>query len=167
MKTGKITEVPLSAAAGIAAAIKALRPHCRIIACEPAGKRLGDALAARTRLVDEAAADAAVKTIADAIRTQPLGEVPWVLAEELLDRSVLSVTDEQIEDAMRISLLELKQAVEPAGAVALAALLSPAFAAVRGAGLVGDDGARRPLKNVAAIICGGNVDAQQLRQLLD
>lgn len=147
---------------GMITGIATAMPNCRIIACEPVGKRLEDSLAAGTRIVDPAIADAALETIADAIRTQPLGEIPWVLAQALLDRTVISVTDEQIRSAMRISLLEMKQAVEPAGAVALAALLSPAFAAVREAGVVGHDGKRRPLRNVAAIICGGNFDPEEL-----
>ena len=150
---------------GIAAAIKALRPCCRIIACEPAGKRLQDSLAAGTRVLDPAVADAAIDTIADAIRTQPLGENPWTLAKALLDSTVLSVTDEEISAAIRISVVEMKQAVEPAGAVALAALLSPAFSAVRDAGII-DNGAWRPLRNVAAVICGGNVDPDVLCRIL-
>jgi len=98
---------------GIAAAVRALRPHCRIIACEPAGKRLQDSFAAGRRIVDPATADVALDTVADAIRTQPLGPIPWALAEALVDRSVLSVSDEEIRAAMRISLLEMKQVVEP------------------------------------------------------
>jgi serine racemase len=151
---------------GIATAVKAMRPNCRIIACEPLGKRLQDSLAAGTRIIDASTADAAIKTIADAIRTQPLGETPWLIAQRLLDATVISVNDDQIHAAMTISLLEMKQVVEPAGAVALAALLSPAFALVRDEGVIDDDGNRRPLRNVAAIICGGNIDPQHLKLLL-
>ena len=50
--------------------------------------------------------------------------------------------------------------------MALAALLSPAFKALRDEGVVDPaDGQRRPLRNVAAIICGGNVDPQKLYEL--
>ena len=147
---------------GIAVAVKALHPSCRVIACEPAGKRLQDSLTAGTRIIDPRIADVALDTLADAIRTQPLGTIPWVLAQELVDRTVISVSDEDIRAAMRILLLEMKQAVEPAGAVALAALLSPEFSGIRDAGVpAGDgdgDGGRRPMRNVGAIICGGNVD---------
>lgn len=150
---------------GIAAAVKSLLPNCRIIACEPIGKRLQDSLAAGTRIIDATTADAAIKTIADAIRTQPLGENCFLIAQCLLDHTVISVNDDQIHAAMKISLLEMKQVVEPAGAVALAALLSPAFALVRDAGVIDDDGRRRPIRNVAAIICGGNVDPKHLQLL--
>ena len=150
---------------GIAAAVRALRPNCRVIACEPAGKRLQDSFAAGARIVDPAIADVALDTIADAIRTQPLGPIPWALAEAWVDRSVISVSDEEIRAAMRISLLQMKQVVEPAGAVALAALLSQGFARIREEGVMTDRG-RRPLRTVAAIICGGNVDPGMLAGVL-
>jgi len=67
---------------------------------------------------------------------------------------------------MRTSLLEMKQVVEPAGAVALAALLSPGFARIRSEGVM-TDGGRRPLRTVAAIICGGNVDPGTLAHVLN
>ena len=146
---------------GIAAAVKALHPKCRIIACEPVGKRLRDSLAAGKRIIDPAIADAALDTVADAIRTQPLGAIPWELAQALIDTEVISVNDVEIRAAMRVLLLEMKQAVEPAAAVALAALLSPQFARIRTQGIAASSGAggeRRPLLQVAAVLCGGNVE---------
>ena len=146
---------------GIAVAIKALRPEVRVIACEPAGKDLRVALTTSTRVLDEDASNAALDTIADAIRTKSFGPLPWEAASTLLDPTVLSVTDAEIRAAMRISLFEMKQGVEPAGAVCLAALLSPAFATVRDQGIAG-----RPLRNVAAVVCGGNVDPGLLLDVL-
>jgi hypothetical protein len=43
--------------------------------CEPLGKGLGQALATDTRVAPDA--DAALDTIADAIRTKAFGDVPW------------------------------------------------------------------------------------------
>ena len=84
----------------------------------------------------------------------------WPLSYGLLDaRDVLAVDDAAIEAALRLTASELKQAVEPAGAVALAGLLSPAFAALR-------DDPERPLRRVAAVVCGGNVDAGTLAAIL-
>ena len=79
---------------GIAAAVRARLPHARVIACEPEGKRLGDALTARERVLDASTANEALRTVADAIRTQALGEIPWQMCsdERLLDDVVLSVT---------------------------------------------------------------------------
>lgn len=138
---------------GIACAITALRPAVRVIAVEPRGKRLQECLATKTRVLDSATANLALDTIADAIRTRALGPVPWEQASELLDPTVLSVGDEQIRSAMRLALVEMKQVVEPAGALTLAALLSDEFAALRTT-----DG----LQSVAAVVCGGNVDPEAL-----
>ena len=144
---------------GIAVAIKALRPDVRVIAVEPKGKELQSCLARRTRVLDAAKADALLDTIADAIRTKAFGPVPWQAMRletdgALLDPHVLAVDDEQIRAAMRVALLEMKQVVEPAGALTLAALLSPEFRALREAD--------PSLRHVAAVVCGGNVDDESL-----
>lgn len=139
---------------GIAAAAKALKPSVRVIACEPAGKRLGEALLADTRILDPSSADAALDTICDAVRTQPLGPIPWALARALVDRKVLSAGDAMVRAALSITMRELKQAVEPAGALALACLLSPAFGALQHEAAA----AGAPLREVAVVVCGGNAD---------
>lgn len=140
---------------GIAAAIKELKPECRVIAAEPVGKYLQTALATSTRVLDAANAEKALDTIADAIRTCAFGPTPWAIAEKLLEPEVIAVDDAQIRSAMRTMLVEMKQAVEPAGAVALAAALSPDFARLRD---------RQKLSNVAVIVCGGNVDPANLME---
>mmetsp|Transcript_37586 Transcript_37586/g.93429 ORF Transcript_37586/g.93429 Transcript_37586/m.93429 type:complete len:179 (-) Transcript_37586:146-682(-) len=147
---------------GVAAAARALAPRVRVIAVEPAGKRLGEALAKGERVVDAARAGVPLRTCADAIRTQALGELPWALAQQLVDRAVLSVDDEEIAAAMRFAMTELKQVLEPAGAVTIAALCSPGFAALRDEAAA----AGRPLKEVAAILCGGNIDPESLHAIV-
>jgi threonine dehydratase len=87
-----------------------------------------------------------------------LGPQCWDLACEHVEPGVLSVSDAMLRAALRISLVEMKQAVEPAGAIALAALLSPAWRQL--AAQAEAQGA--PLRSVAAISCGGNVDIGQL-----
>lgn len=145
---------------GIAAAAAELRPAVRVIACEPAGKGLGRALAGGTRVLDAAAADAPIDTICDAIRTVPLGRKAWELVRSHVEPTVLSVSDDEVRAALRLTLAELKQAVEPAGAVALAGLLSPQFAALREA-----EAARgRPIHAVGVVVCGGNADLQLLAE---
>ena len=94
---------------GIAVALHALRPGVRVIAVEPKGKGLGRCLALSQRVLDPEAANGALDTIADAIRTKCLGPTPWAAASQLLDPAVLSVDDDQIRAAMRVALLELKQ----------------------------------------------------------
>eukprot|EP00656_Telonema_subtile_P025379 TRINITY_DN27461_c0_g1_i2.p1 TRINITY_DN27461_c0_g1~~TRINITY_DN27461_c0_g1_i2.p1 ORF type:complete len:335 (+),score=64.28 TRINITY_DN27461_c0_g1_i2:128-1132(+) len=120
---------------GIAAAARGLKPEIRVIACEPLGKNLADSLRTGKRILDDQQANQLLDTIADAIRTQPLGEHAWALAQDLVDPSVLPVSDSQIVEALRLTMAELKQVVEPTGAVALAGLLSPEFEALREASL--------------------------------
>ncbi len=132
----------------------------RVVAVEPAGKALGEALARGDRVIFDDAdlrKQPTLDTIADAMPTRLLGpNLAWPLAHGLLDpRDVISVDDDAIAAALRLTALELKQAVEPAGAVALAGLLSDQFANLK-------TDADRPLRRVAAIICGGNVDAAVL-----
>jgi threonine dehydratase len=138
---------------GIAAAVKAINPTVRVIAVEPEGKRLQESLATATRVIDPATSDLALDTIADAIRTRALGPIPWDSTHPLLDPAVLSVSNAQIREAMRVALVEMKQAVEPAGALTLAAVLSPEFAKLK---------ADSDLRQVVAVICGGNIDPSAL-----
>jgi len=147
---------------GIALGAKLLRPDIRVFAVEPAGKRLGEAFARSTRVLDADFANQLLPTIADAIRTQALGPLPWDLALEYVEPQVLSVSDDQIRGAMRCTAEQLKQAVEPAGAVALAGILSPTFQELRAEA----DQAGQPLQNVAAIVCGGNVNVAELSGLI-
>lgn len=141
---------------GIAAAARALDPAIRVIACEPLGKKLQASLEARTRVLDEEAGGAMLPTICDAIRTQPLGPRPWELNQVggLLHPAVLSVSDEEVRAALCLTLSELKQCVEPAGAVALAGLLSAGFGRIAAA----EEAAGRPMRKVALVVCGGNTD---------
>ena len=103
-------------------------------------------------MLDAATANAPIDTIADAIRTKAFGPIPWASASDLLDPTVLSVSNAQIGEAMRVAFVEMKQVVDPAGALTLAALLAPEFGALRAQGL----------KHVAAVVCGGNVDLELL-----
>jgi len=148
--------------AGIAAACAG--SSTRVIAVEPKGKRLKEALAAGERCVfrpEELAVRPTVPTVADAIPTVLLGErLAWPLVSALVDpRDVLTVDDGQIAAALRLTAAELKQAVEPAGAVALAALLSEGFQRLR-------LHSELPLRTVAAVVCGGNVDMEALARFL-
>ena len=145
---------------GIAAAAKAIKPSIRMIACEPAGKRLGEALQADERVIDASIADAALDTICDAIRTQPLGPIPWALARELVDSRVLSADDAMVRAALCLTMSELKQAVEPAGAIALACLLSPEFGELQREA----EAEGTPLREVGVVVCGGNADLAGLAE---
>lgn len=84
-------------------------------------------------------------TIADGLRTPSLGAVTWPVIRERVSEMV-TVSDEEIVEAMRFYWTRMKLMVEPSGAVSLAGVL-------RGEVL---GGARR----VGVIISGGNVDLE-------
>ncbi len=90
-------------------------------------------------------------TIADGARVQSPGALTFpVLRANATD--VLTVTDAEIVEAMKLLLLRLKILVEPTGALAAAAVLAGKL----------PPGARR----VGVVLSGGNVDAVMLARLL-
>jgi threonine dehydratase len=88
-------------------------------------------------------------TIADGLQTHAPGRLTWAVASRLVD-DVVTVTDEQMIDAMRFAFERLKLVVEPSGAVGLAALRE---------GLV-------EAPSVCIVISGGNVAADRFAQLV-
>jgi threonine dehydratase len=89
------------------------------------------------------------RTIADGLQTHAPGELTWAVASRLVDE-IVTVTDEQIVEAMRFAFERLKLVIEPSGAVGLAAVRE---------GLV--SGGR-----IGVIVSGGNVDAARFASLL-
>ena len=61
------------------------------------------------------------RTIADGLQTHAPGELTWEVASRLVDE-IVTVTDEQIVEAMRFAFERLKLVVEPSGAVGIAAV---------------------------------------------
>ena len=115
-------------AAGVAIAVKQRIPGARVI---------GVQADARTR-----------GTICDGIAVKRPGELTGPLLERLLDGTV-TVSDDEVAEAMVLLLERSKQVVEGAGAAPVAALLAGKVKApAQGA--------------VCAILSGGNVDATRL-----
>ncbi|MGQ0540005.1 MAG: threonine ammonia-lyase [Gemmatimonadaceae bacterium] len=132
--------------AGVAAAVKQLRPGVRVIGVEPEGAaKLSRARAAGAPVTLENTA-----SIADGLLAVRIGTLNFAHHEAYLD-AVVSVPDAAIIDAMRLLLERSKLLVEPSGAITVAALLSGPIAAA------GD---------TVAILSGGNVDWRGLRDLL-
>ena len=63
------------------------------------------------------------RTIADGIAVKQPGELTWAILDDVLD-DLVSVTDEEISEAIVLLLERSKLVVEGAGAVAVAALLT-------------------------------------------
>jgi threonine dehydratase len=89
------------------------------------------------------------RTIADGLQTNEPGRLTWEVGQKLVDE-IVTVTDEQIVEAMRFAFERLKLVVEPSGAVGIAAVLQ----GLAGAGRIG------------VIVSGGNVGAKRFAELL-
>lgn len=130
---------------GLASAIKQLRPSVRVVAVElEAGPGLGPALAAGKPVPVKRPAD----TLADGMTPPFVGALPLEIAREAVDE-IVTVTEDEIVEGMRLLLTRAKLYVEGSGAAAVAALLA---GKVRFA----------PGTRVAAIVSGGNVDLARL-----
>jgi threonine dehydratase len=134
--------------AGIAAAVHGLRPATRVYGVEPEGS---DA-------VSKALAQGEVVTIqptsvADGLGAPFAGTWTLAMARHHLEDVVL-VDDRTILAGLRFGLERLKQVLEPAGAAALAALLSGRIPYRHG-------------ERVAVVLSGGNVEIGRLGEFLE
>jgi threonine dehydratase len=138
--------------AGIATAIKALAPDARVIGVEPE-------LAADAR--ESLAAGEIVhwdsslttRTMADGLRVEHLGRLPFLHLRRYMDE-IVTVTEEQMLEAIRQLASGARLVAEPSGAAAMAAHLS-------GAAFQPDGDDRR-----VVVISGGNLDRRQLAEIL-
>ena len=106
---------------GISAAIKLSRPEVRVIGVEP--ELAADARASlRSGTLVQFPADRVARTIADGLRVQKLGEVPFEHVRAFVD-DILTVTEEEILEAVRRLALRVRLVAEPSGAVTFAAHL--------------------------------------------
>src|SRR4051794_14100731 len=104
--------------AGIAAVIKQQRSEIRLIGVQAeAAASYPPSLAAGKPL-----ALPSMSTMADGIAVGRPGDVPFTIIDELVDE-IVTVSEEMISRAMLLLLERQKLLVEPAGAVAVAALL--------------------------------------------
>lgn len=138
---------------GIARAAKLADPRTRIIGVEP--EVAADALASRRaghRLA--LPAEQMARTLADGLRVQQVGERPWPLVAAHVD-DLVTVSEDELLDAMRRIASDARLIAEPSGAVAAAAALA-------GRGLAPST----PEVQVVAVLSGGNVDAELLSAVL-
>jgi threonine dehydratase len=129
---------------GVALAIKAKRPAARVIGVEPEG-------APAVRLALDAGHIVRLErlsTVADGLAAPFAGERTLEIIRRDVDDVVL-IDDETILDGLRFLVTRARIVPEPAGAAAVAALLSGAVKA-------------RPGEQVVAIVSGGNIDADRL-----
>jgi len=132
--------------AGCATVVKALRPQARVIGVEPAA---GDDHA-RSKAAGERVRVEIPRTIADGLGAPEPGELTWQVNRERVDDFV-SVSDDEMGEAITLLFDRLKGVVEPSGAVGVAALLHERIP--RGG-------------RVGIVLSGGNVGAARLADLL-
>jgi threonine dehydratase len=136
--------------AGVSLAVKSLRDDAQVVGVEPE-------IAADTR--DSLAhgeltpwpAEETSSTIADGLRAEAPAAIPFEIQKRFLDR-VLTVSEDQIAEAVRVAAREARLVLEPSGAVTLAALLHHR-----------NDLPEGP---VVAIASGSNVDPQRYVEFL-
>ncbi|WP_274561638.1 threonine ammonia-lyase [Streptomyces spiramyceticus] len=133
-------------AAGIAVAIKSLRPDVRVVGVQAEGAAsYPPSLAAGRPVTIETA-----QTMADGIKVGRPGDVPFAIINQLLD-GVVTVSEDDLSSALLLCLERAKLVVEPAGASPVAALLSR------------PDAFEGP---VVAVLSGGNVDPVLMQRIL-
>lgn len=133
---------------GVAAAIKQRQPGCKVYGVEPDGAQgMTQSLAA-----GEPMAKVEVKTIADSLGAPLHMPHTFAIVQRLVDE-VVQVDDQALIDAMGLSFREMKLAVEPAGAAAVAALAGPLRQRLAG-------------KRVGLIVCGTNIDPASFCELV-
>ncbi|XP_061219419.1 serine racemase [Neopsephotus bourkii] len=137
--------------AGIAIAIKALRPDVKVFAAEP--RNADDCYQSKLR-GELTPSPHPRETIADAVRTN-IGPNTWPIIRDLVD-DVLTVSEEEIKRATRLVWERMKLLIEPTAGVGVAAVLSERFQAFP-----------RDLEHVCIVLCGGNVDLSSLTWLTE
>jgi threonine dehydratase len=148
--------VPVSGgglASGVAAAVRGLVPGARLIGVEPE-------LAADARESLQQGeivrwdGEATNRTMADGLRNQALGRLPFEHLRHLLDDEIVTVSEDEIATAVRQLATRARLVAEPSGAASLAAHESGAAPQPNG------DDAR------VIVISGGNIDPARLVELL-
>jgi len=140
---------------GISAAIKLSntersRPQIKVIGVEP--ELAADAQASlRAGRIVSCPAEQVSQTLADGLRTQSIGAINFEHIRAYVD-DIVTVTEDEIREAVRALSGNAKTLAEPSGAVAPAAFLFHA-------------GELPNTKINVAVISGGNIDPQLLREV--
>lgn len=133
---------------GVAAAVKQMRPATRLVGVEPSG---ADVMSRSLAAGSPAHLDGQ-HTIADGLAAPFAGALTFAHVRQFVD-TIVRVEDADIIRALGLILQRLKLAAEPAGAAALAAVLTGAANIERDA-------------RVVCVISGGNMDPGVLKRIL-
>ena len=134
-------------AAGVATAVKALRPEAIVVTVEPEGAPTYE----RARAAGEPVTLERTGSVADGLLPLRIGTLTFAHLARHAARACL-VSDQRIVEAVRFAVDRLKLVVEPSGAATLAWLLDQPAGAVAGP--------------VVAVLSGGNIEWEGLETLL-
>jgi len=134
--------------AGVSSAIKLLVPDCEIYAVEPQG---ADSMY-QSFQAGSPQKIAKVDTLADSLGAPHAEPYSFSVCKNHVEK-VVKVSDDEILQALYFIFQDLKLAVEPAAAAAVAALAGPLKASLQG-------------RSVGMIICGANIDAESYQHFL-
>jgi threonine dehydratase len=135
---------------GVAAAIKLTKPSVKVIGVEP--ELAADAQASlRAGKIVQSSAEEVTRTMADGLRTQSIGPINFEHIKKYVD-DIVTVSENEIREAMKLLGANPDTVAEPSGAVAVAGFLFH----------------REQLpesKLSVAIISGGNIEPAMLADL--
>ena len=135
---------------GVAAATKLTKPSIKVIGVEP--ELAADAQASlRAGEIVQWPADQVSRTLADGLRTQSIGDINFEHMRRYVD-DIVTVSEDEIREAMKLLATNPKTVAEPSGAVATAGFLFRR------------DQLPSTKVNVA-IISGGNIEPGMLESL--
>ncbi|QPC92878.1 pyridoxal-phosphate dependent enzyme [Mesorhizobium sp. INR15] len=130
---------------GVASAVKALRRDAKVFAVEDENAAPVTAALAAGRIVDIKTQPSFIKSIGGPSLVPEL----WPLANQLIDGAI-TVSLQQVTEAMRLLFSKAKLVAEGAGAASLAAALC----------------SEQATGNIVCVISGGNIDAGAYAQVL-
>ena len=133
---------------GVAAAVKAMRPDVRVVGIEPEGSNvmsLSLAAGSPQRL-------SVNRTVADGLAPPFTGVNAFAHVRALVDE-VITVSDAEIIEGMKVLMERCKLFAEPAAGAAVAPLLNGRVRVPAGS-------------RVVPVVCGGNLDFGRLREML-
>lgn len=134
--------------AGIATAVKAINPNCKVYGVQAAGAPSMKQSVEQKKIIKLPS----VATMADGIAVKEPGDLTFDAVMKYVD-GVVTVTEAEIASAILMLLEKHKMVAEGAGAVSVAAAMTNKV------DLAG--------KNVVCVVSGGNVDVNVLDRIID
>lgn len=132
--------------AGIALAVKTLKPSVKIIGVVPVG-----AMSMKISIEEgQISRLASVKTLADGVAVRQPGDLTYAIAKQYVDE-IITVSEKDIMEAVLLIIEKHKLISEPSGAIPLAGVRKRA----------------KPGKNIVCVLSGGNIDVVTISSIIN